>query len=241
MADFGISEALALTAASTAAEAGTAAAIAAPVAASALPTTAALLAAPSVAGTALSTTALTAAEAAAAAGTGLSAYLPSLGTIGTVSSIAGTGISAISGMRNAEYQAAVARAQAAGLKQKADQEAAAGEQSAIQRQRQSDYVQSQYRARSASSGATPTGADTTLEDIAGQGQYNTLASLYQGLTASAADRRQADIDLFGATNIEGAAPIAAAGTVLAGLSSFADKRARQQYYIRTGADPGYAL
>ena len=68
----------------------------------------------------------------------------------------------------------------------------------------------------ATSGATPVGEDTTLSDIAGQGQYNTLSSLYQGLTASAASRRQADIDLFGAQNVESAAPIAAAGTVLAG-------------------------
>lgn len=233
MADFGIGELFAATAATTAAEAGTAAAVAAPAVAGAglEAATAASIADVAAGGVGLADVG------GGVAGAGLSSYIPSLSTIGEIGSVAGTGIQAISGMRNAEYQAAVARAQAAGLKQKADEEAAVGEQAAIQRQRQSEYVQSKYRAGMATSGTTPVGEDTTLSDIAGQGQYNTLSSLYQGLTSAASSRRQADIDLFGAQNVESAAPIAAAGTVLAGLSSFADKRARMKFFTTSGETP----
>jgi hypothetical protein len=233
MADFGITEALAAGAALFGG--GEAAA---------LPTAGALLAFPAEAGVAASTTALTAGEAAAAAGTaaGIGAYLPSLATIGEVATVAGTGLQVKAGLDQSAYQAAVARYEAQQLADKAGQEAAAGEQQAIQRQRQADYVSSRGRAVAAASGGGAT--DPTVLDIdtqlAEQGKYNALTSLYEGMSGARTANQQATIDLFRASGVERAAPVAAAGTVLAGLGSFADRRTRLKLLAASPTAAAYA-
>jgi hypothetical protein len=197
--------------------------------------------------------ALTAAEAAAGVGstaaiggTGLygaaaASAFPSLGTIaaygGPILSAGGTLLQAQAQGRAGEYQAALARAQAADQEAKGVQEGAASQQKAIQLSRQSDYVQSQYRARMASSGSEAEGADQTLADIAGQGQYNILTSILQGQQAGADRSRQAGIDLFGAKNISSSILPAQAGTVLAGLGTFLNSRAQRDYYKKIGEAP----
>lgn len=191
-------------------------------------------------------TALTAGELAAvgAAGAGATAasYLPSLATIGEAATVAGTGLQVKAGLDQSAYQAAVARYEAQQLADKAGQEAAAGEQQAIQRQRQADYVSSRGRAVAAASGGGAT--DPTVLDIdtqlAEQGKYNALTSLYEGMSGARTANQQATIDLFRASGVERAAPLAAAGTVLAGLGSFADRRTRLKLLASSPTAAAYA-
>jgi hypothetical protein len=226
LAALGIGEAAAAgtAAAATAAEVGTAAAAgtAAEVAAGVGSTAA-------IGGTGLYGTA------AAASG------LPSLGTIaaygGPILSAGGTLLQAQAQGRAGEYQAALARAQAADQEAKGVQEGASAQQKAIQLSRQKDYVQSQYQARMASSGSEAAGADQTLADIAGQGQYNILTSILAGQQAGADRSRQAGIDLFSAKNISSSILPAQAGTVLAGLGTFLNSRAQRDYYKKIGEAP----
>lgn len=215
MADFGITEGLALLA-STAAEA-------APEAIAAT-------------GAAEGATGVGAAAAGTAAAGG--SLLPSLGTIGTVASVGGTLLTAKAGLDNADYQAAVARSEAAALKQKANEDAAAAERSQITQNKKTELVQSRLRALAADSGTDATSPDilTTSGRIAGQGEYNALSSLYEGQSRARSDTYQADIDLFKADRTDAAAPLAATGTILGGISSFADKRARLKYFTSGGGE-----
>lgn len=164
-----------------------------------------------------------AAEGAAALGSSL----PSLGTIGSIVGVGGTLLQAKAGLDNADYQAAVARSEAAALKQKANEDAAAAERAQITQGKKTELVQSRLRALAADSGTDATSPDILTADgrIAQQGQYNALSSLYEGQARARSDNFQADIDLFKANRIETAAPLTAAGTILSGIGSFADRRA----------------
>lgn len=166
---------------------------------------------------------------AAAAGTAAAggSWLPSLGTIGSVVGVGGTLLSAKAGLDNADYQAAVARSEAAALKQKANEDAAAAQRAAITQDKKTELVQSRLRALAADSGTDATSLDilATSGRIAEQGQYNALSSLYEGQSRARSDTYQADIDLFKAKRVEDAAPLTAAGTILSGIGSFADRRA----------------
>lgn len=229
MADFGITELLA---------AGSAALFGGGEAAAA--TTA--LAAPAVAGTAISTTALPAAALAAvpSAAVGGASFLPSLSTVGSVVGLGGTLLSAKAGLDQASYQAAVDRANAVALGAKANEDASAGERAAITQSRKTELVLSRARALAAASGTDATSPDIlkTEADIAGQGAYNAQSALYEGLARSRSDTYQADIDLFRARETARAAPIAAGGTILAGLSNLASSRARLKYYSLAGPSFG---
>jgi hypothetical protein len=219
MADFGIGEGLAALGLGSAAAADTAA------------TTATVAGFAADAGAGVAATAIPAATTAS--------VLPSLSTIGTVASVGGTLLSAKAGADNAAYQEAVDRANAVALTQKANQDAASGEQVAIARQRQTQLALSRGQAVAAASGGGAT--DPTVLDVegqvAGQGTYNALSGLYQGQAAARSDTEQAGIDLFKAQNTEAGAPLALGGTILSGLSSFVDKRLDFTAASRRGASP----
>jgi len=224
MADFGIGEALAAIGLGSGAAAGTGVGLA---------TGVADLAATAGAGVG----ALTGVgDLAAVAAPAASFTLPSLGTIGTVASVAGTALSAKAGLTNAQYQEEVEESNAQALTAKADQDTAAGEQTEIARQRQTQLALSRDQAFAAGSGGSAT-SPTTLDiegQVAQQGTYNALSGLYAGQSAARSDAQQAAIDLFQAKNIGNAAPVAAAGTILSGLSSFVNNRARLNYFTTTG-------
>jgi hypothetical protein len=202
-----------------------------------------VLAAPAVEGTALATTALApaalaavpavAAPAAAAASTGLFGTGIGLSELGTIASIGGTLLQVKGGLDNAAYQSAVARAEAAALKQKANEDAAAGQRVQGTRERQTALVQSRARALAAASGTDAASPDIINNEgqIARQGEYNALSALYEGQSKAAADNYQADIDLFRAKRIEAGAPLAAGGTLLSGISSIANSRLRRNYLL----------
>jgi hypothetical protein len=153
-----------------------------------------------------------------------------LGEIGTVASVAGTGISALSGMSQAQYQQLVAKREAEALKQKANENAAAAQRVQITRERQTALALSRGQALAAASGGGAT--DPTVlniqSDIAGQGEYNALTALYEGQSRARSDQYQADIDLFRAKRIQAGAPLAATGTILGGVANFADRVARRR-------------
>lgn len=186
-----------------------------------------LLAAPATAVGGAVTTALPAAAVAAAPAAAASTGILGTGIgFGEILSAGGMLLSMKSGMDQAAYQEAVAKAEAEALKQRSNEEAAAGQRAAETKRRQAALVGSRARALAASSGTLatdPTEIDAE-SDIAGQGEYNALAALYEGMAASRASQFQADIDLFKARRIRSAAPWSAAGTLFSGLSSIASKR-----------------
>lgn len=154
-------------------------------------------------------------------------------TIALVSAVAGTGLSAKAGLDNAEYQSAVARSTAVAEQQKANEDAASSQRTAITADRQSRLLQSRVRALAADSGTDATSPDilSTEGRIAEQGRYNALSALYEGQTRARSDNFQADIDLFKSNRISAGAPLAAAGTILSGLGTFADRKLRRNAYL----------
>ena len=160
------------------------------------------------------------------AATASSLSLPSLSTVGTVASGAGTLLSVKSGLDNAAYQSDLAKAEAQALRNKGNEDAAAAQRAQITKLRQTDLVLSRARALAAASGTAATSpTEVDLEsDISGQGAFNAASELYAGLSRARSDTYQADIDLFKAQRISDAAPYAAFGTALSGLSNIVDKR-----------------
>jgi hypothetical protein len=141
-------------------------------------------------------------------------------------------------MDQAAYEQAVAKTQAQALQQKSNEDAAAAERQQIMQNRRTGLLTSRARALAAASGTDATSpTEVTNEgNIAQQGEYNAQSALYQGLSASRADQYQAQIDLFKANRIGAATLPAVGGTILSGISSFADKRARLKYFTSDGGD-----
>lgn len=149
-----------------------------------------------------------------------------LEVIGTIASIAGTGLSALSSMQQADYQSAVARNEAIIAKQKANEDAAIGQRKAISESRKADLVLSRARALGAA-GGTDAASPTQLDiegDIAQQGGYNALSALYDGMARARADNYQGDIDLFKADRAAASGPMNAAGALFGGISKLAGSK-----------------
>lgn len=182
------------------------------------------------------TAATAAAAAAPAAAAGFS--LPSLSTIGTIAGLGGTILQAKGQMDQAAYEQAVAKTQAQALRDKSNEDAAAAERQQIAIERRTGLITSRARALAADSG-TDVNSPTEITNegrIAQQGDYNALSSLYEGLAQSRADNYQANIDLFKGQRVAAAAPLAVGGTILSGLTTFADRRARLKYFTSSGGD-----
>lgn len=165
----------------------------------------------------------------AAAGAGIGS---TLSTIGTIAGLAGSGLQAVGTMNQAKYGSEVAQVQNQELNQKANQDAASAERQQITAERQTELALSRTQALAAASGGGAT--DPTVLNVEGQiarqGTYNALSALYNGTAAAAADRYQGKIDLFQAGQQAAAAPFAALGQVLSGISSLANNRAMMKYY-----------
>jgi hypothetical protein len=97
-------------------------------------------------------------------------------------------------------------------------------------------VQSRLRALAADSGTDATSGDilATSGRIAQQGEYNAQSALYEGLARQRSDTFQSDINLFKANQIASAGPLNAAGTILSGIGSFADRRLTRRLYAAGG-------
>lgn len=153
-----------------------------------------------------------------------------LEALSAIASIGGTLLSASASSDDAAYKSAIARRQAVLDKQKANEEAALGQRNAETQQRKADLVQSRARALAAASGTVATSpTEIAIEqDIAAQGGYNALSSLYEGASRARASSYQGDIDLFKANRIEAAAPLQVGGTLLSGLSQTAGLRSKSK-------------
>jgi hypothetical protein len=147
-------------------------------------------------------------------------HIPALGVI---ASIGGTIMSMRGQQQQADYQEAVARNNAIALKQKANEDAAIGQRAAATESRKADLVQSRARSLGAASGtavASPTQLNIEA-GIAGQGDYNALSALYEGMSRSRASNQQADLELFKADRIDAARPIQTMSGLFSGASSLA--------------------
>lgn len=203
-------------------------------------TTAALLAAPSVAApgfaaTSLGATALTGASADALVGEAL----PSLATVGGITSGLGTVLSAKSAIDQANYAQNAAQVENQAQVQKGNDDAAAGERQQIQQDRQTQLALSRAQAVAAASGggASDTGVVNVEGNIAQQGQYNALTALSNGQARSAADQYQGQVDLFQGERAAQAGPLNATGAILNGISGFANNRAMLRYFTKIGSAP----
>jgi hypothetical protein len=187
------------------------------------------------------TTAALSPAAVAGAGAGILGTGLTLGDVGAIAGAGGTLLSAKSGLDQADYQAAVQRANAQALKDQANTDAAAAERAQITRNRQTQLVQSRAQALAAGSGTDATSPDVlnTEQQIAGQGTYNALSALYEGQSRARSDQYQSQIDLYNANRIESAAPLTAGGTLLSGISNFAQNRVRLKSYTLGGGYTGF--
>lgn len=173
-----------------------------------------------------------------AAGAGILGSGIGLSEIGAVTSIGGTLLSAKAQADQADYAEKVAALEAQGLRDKANQDAAASEQAQIQQNRKTEIVLSRARALAASGGTSANSGDVlnTESKIAQQGGYNALTALYEGQAAARSDNQQADIALFRGQQAGAALPYQVGGTLLSGISNFATNRARLRYYSLGGGN-----
>jgi len=159
-----------------------------------------------------------------------------LAIAGTAASIGGSIIQANAQSDAADTAAASQRATAAELRIRANEEVAAATRVAGTREREATIAQSRVQALAAASGGSATDPTVlTLEQqIAQQGTYNALSALYEGQSRARSDEYQAEIELFKARRTQAAKPIAAAGTILSGVSSFANSRSRSRFLAGRG-------
>jgi len=177
---------------------------------------------------------------AAAAGSGLSLGT-ALSAAGGAAGLAGAGLSAAGQLNQAKYQQELGTVENEEEQQKANQDTAAAERQEIQQDRQTQLVLSRATADAAAGGgsASDPGVVNLEGQIAQQGAYNAMSALYGGQSKAAQDTYQGQIDLFQGQQAATAAPIAAAGTILSGVSSFFGNRALLSYYRQNGGLPGY--
>lgn len=145
----------------------------------------------------------------------------------------GLALTAVSTVVTANNANNAAKLQAAQDIQSAGEARASSQRAAAVEQRKSAYIQSRAQAIAASSGAgaqDPTVVNT-IGDIAGEGEYRALTSLYEGNS-----RANAYLNDAVAANAKG--QDASTGAVVSGLSSIASQGSSlYDKYGNTGAEP----
>jgi hypothetical protein len=134
--------------------------------------------------------------------------------------IAGGALKAGGTIIGAKGEARQLRAQADQLDIKAGQERASAQRDAMEQQRQARLVSSRALAVAAASGA---GADdptvvNIMANIAGEGEYRALTSLYSGETDARALEAEATARRQEAKNTKKAAKFSAIGSIIGGAS-----------------------
>jgi len=145
----------------------------------------------------------------AAGATALGASAATAATIGTVGSIgltvAGAGLTALSSVRQAQAEEATGKAQQAEENYQADeatqnagQANAVGQRAAADQTRTAGFAESTANADAAASGGDTLSPSTVgvEQNIAAQGEYNTLSSLYSGQSKANAYLQQASTDTY---------------------------------------------
>lgn len=106
-----------------------------------------------------------------------SATVPTI--ISTVATVGGLAVSAAGARQQGKDAQAMANYQAQQLEQKAGQDRATAQRRSIEDRRQASLAMSRVQAVAGGGGADPSILGLT-GDIAGEGEYNALASLYEG-------------------------------------------------------------
>jgi hypothetical protein len=144
------------------------------------------------------------------------AILPALMIGGSLLSAGGTIV-------GSKAEARELTSEAAQLEAQAGQERAVGQRRAIEEKRQARLAQSRALAVAAASGggASDPSVVNAIADLAGEGEYRALTSLYEGDTAGDDMLRQAAARKREAKNVKKAALFKAGSTILgAGASMF---------------------
>lgn len=150
-----------------------------------------------------------------------------LETIGLIAGLAGTAVSAAGTIAAGSAQKSAADFQAQQLRAKAAESLAASQREAADRQKQTDLVLSRQQAGAASSGL---GAlDPTILQLAGdtyaKGTLNRDMVTYSGKSQRAGYLDQANAAEASGKAAQTGSYFGAAGTILGGMSSFANKYA----------------
>jgi hypothetical protein len=162
--------------------------------------------------------------------------------IGPLLSLGGSVMGMMGQQDQAAYQEAVARNNAIALKQKANEEAAAGQRAAITESRKGDLVQSRARSLGAASG-TSVASPSQLNIEAGigaQGETNALSALYEGMSRARAAEHQANLELFKADRISDAASTQMISGLFSGVSNLARGTAVMGGFDSAGGTAGGA-
>jgi len=173
-----------------------------------------------------------AAASAAAAGAGVTFAAPAVAaplaaagssffSIGNLLSIAGTGFGALQqlGAGDAASMAGKYNQQVANAA--ADEAQASSQRTYLARQRQTNLMLSQNRARAAAGGGSvdDPSVETNAESIAGQGEFNSLTDLYNGNAQAARLQQQGAMDNYEGETADYTDNAKALSTVLSGSRS----------------------
>lgn len=143
--------------------------------------------------------------------------------LGAVAGLLGTAFSVIGSIRQGEAQEAQYKSQAQWDQAKAQEERAAGQAQAANKQREAKLVMSRDLAVAASSGggaADPTALNVAA-GVGAQGEYNAKSALYEGETAGRDYDYQAQVYRMQAKQAKLAGFINAGSSILSGISGFA--------------------
>lgn len=139
--------------------------------------------------------------------------------------LGGAALSAGGTIMGSKAEARELRREAAQLEVNAGQERAMGQRRAIEEKRQARLVQSRAQAVAAASGggASDPTVINAIADLAGEGEYRSLTSLYEGNVAGDDLLRQAQARRREAKNTKKAGLIKAGSTILGTATSMYDR------------------
>jgi hypothetical protein len=175
----------------------------------------------------------------------LTAVLPSLETIGTIASVAGTAVTAAGTIAAGQNKDTMAKYEAQQLEAKGKEEQAASQREAAEYQRRKQLALSKLQTNSAAGGFTATDPTALAlgDEIAKYGTTQEQMAAYGG-----ASRRAGLEDQAAGSRLEGRAAkqgamYSAAGTILGGITSMADRYNPKRYAssssYRYGSSTGY--
>lgn len=132
---------------------------------------------------------------------------------------AGASIGATIGQANAQEQIAEIRSNQ--LRKQATADEASAVQTAKFERKKAERLQSRVVALAAASGASVSSVNiqNVLSDIDEQGEYNALAALYSGYSASDSKRYQADVEVSSGRQAKTGAYASSAATILSSASN----------------------
>lgn len=141
--------------------------------------------------------------------------------LATVALVASTAVQAAGTLASGKAEKQASFSQAKQLNQQAGQERAASQRMALQNRREADVAASRATAFAAASGGSATDPTVTkiVSDIAGQGEFNALTSLYNGEERARGMEYGAKVKIAEGSNAKKASQTKALGTILSTASS----------------------